>query len=136
MLVVVLTVNTCVTVVLTVLRGLQVLDGYSVDTEQWRPLLVKQVDRVVSGLRTTDSLELVYTAEGHAQRLVQDARMLHRYTTHAHTYMHTHTCTHTRTHKLHTFSHDFQLQLFSTSLQHSPSLLLPLSLSQLSGGGL
>uniref|UniRef100_A0A8C5AUH5 Laminin subunit alpha 1 n=1 Tax=Gadus morhua TaxID=8049 RepID=A0A8C5AUH5_GADMO len=70
---------------------LQVLEEFSGESGQWRPLLVQQVDRVVAGLRATDSLELVYNAEGHAQRLLAEAQTLHRYTL-----SHTHTRTDTR----------------------------------------
>ncbi|KAK0150257.1 Laminin subunit alpha-1 [Merluccius polli] len=55
-----------------------VLGEYSMETEQWRPLLGQHVDRLVSGLRTTDSLELVFSAERHAQNLLTQAHTLYR----------------------------------------------------------
>ncbi|XP_056439932.1 laminin subunit alpha-1 [Gadus chalcogrammus] len=55
----------------------EVLEEFSGESGQWRPLLVQQVDRMVAGLRATDSLELVYNAERHAQRLLAEAQTLH-----------------------------------------------------------
>uniref|UniRef100_A0AAV2LC06 Laminin subunit alpha-1 n=1 Tax=Knipowitschia caucasica TaxID=637954 RepID=A0AAV2LC06_KNICA len=44
---------------------------------QWRPLLRKQVDGLVSGLKRTDALESVYRAERHAQSLESHALAIH-----------------------------------------------------------
>lgn len=46
--------------------------------DQWSPLLRKQVDGLVGGLKMTDSLEKVYLSEKHAQQLDNDAHSLHR----------------------------------------------------------
>lgn len=46
--------------------------------EQWRPLLRKQVDGLVVGLKVTDALERVYRAERYAHLLQSHAHSLHR----------------------------------------------------------
>lgn len=46
--------------------------------DQWRPLLRKQVDGLVIGLKMTDALENVYRAESHAHLLQSHAHSLHR----------------------------------------------------------
>ncbi|GLD72486.1 laminin subunit alpha-1-like protein, partial [Lates japonicus] len=45
--------------------------------DQWRPLLRKQVDGLVIGLKMTDALENVYRAESHAHLLQSHAHSLH-----------------------------------------------------------
>ncbi|XP_029979690.1 laminin subunit alpha-1 [Sphaeramia orbicularis] len=45
--------------------------------DQWRPLLRKQVDGLVVGLKMTDALENVYRAESHAHQLQSHAHSLH-----------------------------------------------------------
>ncbi|XP_069368064.1 laminin subunit alpha-1 isoform X2 [Paralichthys olivaceus] len=45
--------------------------------DQWRPLLRKQVDSLVVGLKMTDALENVYSAENHAHQLQSHAHSLH-----------------------------------------------------------
>ncbi|KAK5850322.1 hypothetical protein PBY51_014581 [Eleginops maclovinus] len=45
--------------------------------EQWRPLLRKQVDALVVGLKKADALENVYRAESHAHLLQSHAHSLH-----------------------------------------------------------
>ncbi|XP_067434354.1 laminin subunit alpha-1 [Thunnus thynnus] len=45
--------------------------------DQWRPLLRKQVDGLVVGLKMTDALENVYRAENHAHLLQSHAHSLH-----------------------------------------------------------
>ncbi|XP_044032400.1 laminin subunit alpha-1 isoform X1 [Siniperca chuatsi] len=45
--------------------------------DQWRPLLRKQVDALVVGLKMTDALENVYRAESHAHLLQNHAHSLH-----------------------------------------------------------
>lgn len=46
--------------------------------EQWRPLLRKQVDGLVVGLKVTDALERVFRAESHAHMLHSHAHSLQR----------------------------------------------------------
>uniref|UniRef100_H3C8W5 Laminin, alpha 1 n=1 Tax=Tetraodon nigroviridis TaxID=99883 RepID=H3C8W5_TETNG len=45
--------------------------------DQWRPLLRKQVDGLVVGLKTTDALEKVYQSEKHSQQLQEEGHTLH-----------------------------------------------------------
>ncbi|XP_071340289.1 laminin subunit alpha-1 [Trachinotus anak] len=45
--------------------------------DQWCPLLRKQVDSLVGGLKMTDALENVYRAESHARLLLSHAHSLH-----------------------------------------------------------
>ncbi|XP_056219655.1 laminin subunit alpha-1 [Seriola aureovittata] len=45
--------------------------------DQWHPLLRKQVDSLVGGLKMTDALEYVYRAESHAHLLQSHAHSLH-----------------------------------------------------------
>ncbi|XP_035475536.1 laminin subunit alpha-1 isoform X2 [Scophthalmus maximus] len=47
--------------------------------DQWRPLLRKQVDSLVVGLKMTDALENVYRAESHAHQLQSHAHSLHSF---------------------------------------------------------
>ncbi|XP_053198733.1 laminin subunit alpha-1 [Scomber japonicus] len=47
------------------------------ELDQWRPLLRKQVDGLVVGLKTTDALEKVYLAESHAHFLQSHAHSVH-----------------------------------------------------------
>uniref|UniRef100_A0A8P4GKR4 Laminin, alpha 1 n=1 Tax=Dicentrarchus labrax TaxID=13489 RepID=A0A8P4GKR4_DICLA len=53
--------------------------AFSGQLDQWRPLLRKQVDALVVGLKMTDALENVYRAESHAHLLQSHAHSLHRY---------------------------------------------------------
>lgn len=46
--------------------------------DQWRPLLRKQVDGLVVGLKVTDALEKVFRAESHAHMLEGYAHSLQR----------------------------------------------------------
>uniref|UniRef100_A0A3Q3N9Y2 Laminin subunit alpha-1 n=1 Tax=Mastacembelus armatus TaxID=205130 RepID=A0A3Q3N9Y2_9TELE len=48
---------------------LQQVEVLTVELDQWRPLLRKQVDTLVVGLKMTDALETVYRAENHAHLL-------------------------------------------------------------------
>ncbi|XP_038554340.1 laminin subunit alpha-1-like [Micropterus salmoides] len=54
------------------------VEVFSGQVDQWRPLLAKQVDTLVVGLRKTDAPENVYRAESHAQLLQSHAHSLHR----------------------------------------------------------
>lgn len=56
----------------------QQVEVFSGQVDQWRPLLAKQVDTLVVGLRKTDAPENVYRAESHAQLLQSHAHSLHR----------------------------------------------------------
>ncbi|XP_047423850.1 laminin subunit alpha-1 [Mugil cephalus] len=47
------------------------------ELDQWRPLLRRQVDALVVGLKRTDALENVYRAESHAHLLQSHAHSLH-----------------------------------------------------------
>lgn len=49
------------------------------ELDQWRPLLRKQVNGLVMGLKKNDALENVYRAEKHAHLLQSYALSLHRY---------------------------------------------------------
>lgn len=49
------------------------------ELDQWRPLLRKQVNGLVMGLKKNDALENVYRAEKHAHLLQSYAHSLHRY---------------------------------------------------------
>ncbi|KAL6097440.1 lama1 [Pungitius sinensis] len=53
------------------------VEEFSGQLDQWRPLLRKQVDALVIGLKMTDALEIVYRAEGHALLLQSHAHSLH-----------------------------------------------------------
>ncbi|KAM4605993.1 laminin subunit alpha-1 [Polymixia lowei] len=53
------------------------VEGYSGQTEQWSPLLRRQVDSLVMGLKRTDALDNVYRAESHAHNLHRHAHTLH-----------------------------------------------------------
>lgn len=57
------------------MQQVEVLDS---QLDQWRPLLRKQVDGLVIGLKMTDALENVYRAESHAHLLQSHAHSLHR----------------------------------------------------------
>ncbi|XP_051240878.1 laminin subunit alpha-1 isoform X1 [Dicentrarchus labrax] len=54
------------------------VEEFSGQLDQWRPLLRKQVDALVVGLKMTDALENVYRAESHAHLLQSHAHSLHR----------------------------------------------------------
>lgn len=56
---------------------MQQVEVFSGQLDQWRPLLRKQVDGLVVGLKMTDALENVYRAESHAQLLQSHANSLH-----------------------------------------------------------
>ncbi|KAM9332589.1 laminin subunit alpha-1 [Pholidichthys leucotaenia] len=56
-------------------------NGSAVDTleaqlDQWLPLLRKQVDSLVNGLRSTDALENIYRSENHAELLQSHAQAM------------------------------------------------------------
>nr|XP_046227110.1 laminin subunit alpha-1 [Scatophagus argus] len=53
------------------------VEVFSGQLDQWRPLLRKQVDGLVVGLKMTDALENVYHAENHAHLLQSYAHSLH-----------------------------------------------------------
>ncbi|XP_054478572.1 laminin subunit alpha-1 [Anoplopoma fimbria] len=53
------------------------VEEFSGQLDQWRPLLRKQVDALVVGLKMTDALEIVYRAEGHAHLLESHAHSMH-----------------------------------------------------------
>ncbi|XP_076577630.1 laminin subunit alpha-1 [Chaetodon auriga] len=53
------------------------VEVFSGQLDQWRPLLRKQVDGLVVGLKMTDALENVYHVESHAQLLQSHAHSLH-----------------------------------------------------------
>ncbi|XP_027137087.1 laminin subunit alpha-1 isoform X2 [Larimichthys crocea] len=53
------------------------VEVFSGQLDQWRPLLRKQVDALVIGLKTTDALENVYRAENHAHLLQSHAHSLY-----------------------------------------------------------
>ncbi|XP_037619286.1 laminin subunit alpha-1, partial [Sebastes umbrosus] len=53
------------------------VEVFSGQLDQWRPLLRKQVDALVVGLKTTDALENVYRAESHAHLLQSHALSVH-----------------------------------------------------------
>ncbi|KAM6908341.1 laminin subunit alpha-1 [Lycodopsis pacificus] len=53
------------------------LEEVSGELDQWRPLLSRQVDALVVGLKTTDALMMVYRAEGHAHLLQSHAHLMH-----------------------------------------------------------
>ncbi len=57
---------------------MQQVEVFSGQLDQWRPLLRKQVDALVVGLKMTDALESVYRAETHAHLLQSHAHSLHR----------------------------------------------------------
>ncbi|XP_039983193.1 laminin subunit alpha-1 isoform X2 [Xiphias gladius] len=59
---------------LTNTTAVEVLGG---QMDQWRPLLRKQVDGLVVGLKMTDALENVYRAESHAHLLQSHAHSVH-----------------------------------------------------------
>ncbi|XP_070709007.1 laminin subunit alpha-1 [Pempheris klunzingeri] len=50
-------------------NGTAQVEVFSGQMDQWRPLLRKQVDNLVVGLKMTDALETVYRAESHAHLL-------------------------------------------------------------------
>ncbi|XP_078100457.1 laminin subunit alpha-1 [Sander vitreus] len=52
-------------------------DQLSEQLARWRPLLRKQVDSLVVGLKMSDALEKVYSAESHAQLLQSHAQSVH-----------------------------------------------------------
>uniref|UniRef100_A0A8P4GTB8 Laminin, alpha 1 n=1 Tax=Dicentrarchus labrax TaxID=13489 RepID=A0A8P4GTB8_DICLA len=52
------------------------VEEFSGQLDQWRPLLRKQVDALVVGLKMTDALENVYRAESHAHLLQSHAHSL------------------------------------------------------------
>uniref|UniRef100_H3D7M5 Laminin, alpha 1 n=1 Tax=Tetraodon nigroviridis TaxID=99883 RepID=H3D7M5_TETNG len=54
------------------------VEVFSSHLDQWRPLLRKQVDGLVVGLKTTDALEKVYQSEKHSQQLQEEGHTLHR----------------------------------------------------------
>ncbi|XP_029282402.1 laminin subunit alpha-1-like, partial [Cottoperca gobio] len=54
------------------------VEVFSGELDQWRPLLRKQVNTLVVGLKMADALENVYRAESHAQMLQSHAHSLHR----------------------------------------------------------
>ena len=56
----------------------QQVEVISGQLDQWRPLLRKQVDGLVVGLKMTDALENVYRAESHTHLLQSHALSLHR----------------------------------------------------------
>ncbi|XP_031733781.1 laminin subunit alpha-1-like [Anarrhichthys ocellatus] len=53
------------------------MEEVSGELDQWRPLLSRQVDALVVGLKTTDALMMVYRAEGHAHLLQSHAHLMH-----------------------------------------------------------
>ncbi|CAJ1081613.1 laminin subunit alpha-1 isoform X3 [Xyrichtys novacula] len=53
------------------------VEEFSGQLDQWRPLLRKQVDGLVVGLKKTDALENVYRAESHAHQLQSHSQSLH-----------------------------------------------------------
>ncbi|XP_030253759.1 laminin subunit alpha-1 isoform X2 [Sparus aurata] len=53
------------------------VEVFSGQLDQWRPLLRKQVDGLVVGLKMTDALENVYRAESHTHMLQSHALSLH-----------------------------------------------------------
>uniref|UniRef100_UPI0037E85A5F laminin subunit alpha-1 n=1 Tax=Semicossyphus pulcher TaxID=241346 RepID=UPI0037E85A5F len=53
------------------------VEVFSSHLDQWRPLLRKQVDGLVVGLKRTDALENVYRAESHAHQLQSHSHSLH-----------------------------------------------------------
>ncbi|XP_073344237.1 laminin subunit alpha-1 [Pagrus major] len=53
------------------------VEVFSGQLDQWRPLLRKQVDGLVVGLKMTDALENVYRAESHTHLLQSHAHSLH-----------------------------------------------------------
>ncbi|XP_059205207.1 laminin subunit alpha-1 [Centropristis striata] len=53
------------------------VEVFSGQVDQWRPLLRRQVDALVVGLKRTDALEKVYRAESHAHLLQSHAHSLH-----------------------------------------------------------
>ncbi|XP_074549755.1 laminin subunit alpha-1 [Halichoeres trimaculatus] len=53
------------------------VEVFSGQLDQWRPLLRKQVDGLVVGLKRTDALESVYRAESHTHQLQSHAQSLH-----------------------------------------------------------
>ncbi|KAM9337101.1 laminin subunit alpha-1 [Symphorus nematophorus] len=53
------------------------VEVFSGQLDQWRPLLRKQVDALVVGLKRMDALENVYRAENHAHLLQSHAHSLH-----------------------------------------------------------
>ncbi|XP_030612396.1 laminin subunit alpha-1 [Archocentrus centrarchus] len=53
------------------------VDVLAAQLDQWRPLLRKQVNGLVIGLKKIDALENVYRAENHAQLLQSDALSMH-----------------------------------------------------------
>uniref|UniRef100_A0A668THK2 Uncharacterized protein n=1 Tax=Oreochromis aureus TaxID=47969 RepID=A0A668THK2_OREAU len=60
-------------------REMQVQKLLAAELDQWRPLLRKQVNGLVMGLKKNDALENVYRAEKHAHLLQSYAHSLHRY---------------------------------------------------------
>ncbi|XP_065805141.1 laminin subunit alpha-1 [Labrus bergylta] len=53
------------------------VEVFSGQMDQWRPLLMKQVDGLVVGLKKSDALENVYLAESNAHQLQSHAHSLH-----------------------------------------------------------
>ena len=60
------------------LNIVQQVELLSSELDQWRPLLRKQVDGLVVGMKMTDALENVYRAESHAHMLQSYAHSMHR----------------------------------------------------------
>lgn len=57
---------------------MQQVEVLSAELEQWRPLLRKQVDGLVVGLKIKDALKNVFHAENHAHLLQNHTHSFHR----------------------------------------------------------